>query len=670
MRYRLFAAVLLASAWCVRAQEPAFKPAAPVEPAPVQDSEPAPPEDPVEAALASLDMRGRVSQLMLVNMQGRQQPSAADLKFLKEYCPGGVVVPKMLQPAAASVYVEKLRGVEALTGIPLLAGADLFQLARGERHARSAFVQLPSPLAVAAAHHESTTGSFAAMLAEMARAMGFNLHLGPSLAVVSEMAPDSGSLYGFGSDPQFAAQAGGAVFEAFQARGVLPMPMDFPGGRNGGREGPGVLLTPAPLLAEHDLLPFKHAVDMGVPLMHVGNTLVPTLARESTPASMAPEVLQDLLRIRLGFEGVAVVGPLDGQELAAQYDTTEAAMRALQAGADMLYWIGGSNVAMRVIDHLAAAVARGGLDAARINEAARRVLAMKQALGERAPAEVKSKELDRLGGNRDLEERVRDIERRSITLVRNHGVLPLRKDGSMPLALTGVLDLHPLQDAMEDYFKPIPYQPITTALHLGEIQEFEIERLTAHLSGLRTLVCVFSGNLRPRGMATLIQAMKAHGIAVVAVLFGYPENLPALADADAIVTAYCDTATYTQTLPVLAEVLMGEGPLRIRRLAEPLTVQAGVERSYNAADVVLAPAGRLPVRISPQFPEGLAARYGLEDALKKAQWDFGNGDGDKGKRVVYAYPEPGAYTLTLTVKDVRGQEETGSFPVIAEPAAE
>ncbi len=74
--------------------------------------------------------------------------------------------------------------------------------------------------------------------------------------------------------------------------------------------------------------------------------------------------------------------------------------------------------------------------------------------------------------------------------------------------------------------------------------------------------------------------------------------------------------------------------------------------------------------MSDRFPEGLAACYDLADALKKAVWDFGNGDAEKGLSVVYAYPEPGTYTLTLTVEDARGEARSGTFEVIAERAAE
>ncbi len=669
MRQRLLVAVFICAVWHGSAQEPVFTPAAPPPLPPGEPSADGPAADPVAAAMASLDLRGRISQLMLVNMLGRHQPSPEDLQFLKDYRPGGVVVPKMLQPAAAAVYIEKLRGLERVSGIPLLIGTDLYQLARGERHAESAFVQLPSPLAIAAANDDAATADLAAMVAEVVRVMGFNLHLGPSLALVSETTIGNGDIYGFGSDARFAARAGAAFFKAFQDHGVLGMPMGFPGGASKGSE-PAVLLTPAPLLAEHDLLPYEEAVESGVSLIHVGNTLVPTVAAASVPASMAPEVLRDLLRMRLEFEGVAVAGPLDARALASQYDTTEAAVRALNAGADMLYWVGGSNVAMRVVNHLALEVTEGRLDPALVDAAARRVLTLKQAMAETGPAELKPTSLERLGKSRELAQRVRAIERRSITVVRNNGVLPLREDKSAPAAMTGVLNLHNFQDAMEDYFKPIPYQPITTALHLGEIQDFEIQRLTSHMSGLRTLVCVFSGNLRPRGMTELIHEMKAAGTAVVAVLVGFPEHLPALGEADALVLAYADSATYGETLDALAEVLMGEGPLRVRGLATPLKVRAGIERAYNAADIVLAPAGRLPVSVSDRFPEGLAACYDLADALKKAVWDFGNGDAEKGLSVVYAYPEPGTYTLTLTVEDARGEARSGTFEVIAERAAE
>ena len=153
--------------------------------APVENILPDKEEDPMGHALANMELRQKVAQLMVVTMEGSHAPSVADLAYLKSYTPGGAIIPRILKPTYAAIYVTKLRGVEQVSGIPLWIGTNIYRLTRSEREDFNEFVQLPSPLSLAAANDERVTRDVAQLLAEHLSLMGFNLHLGPSL----EMAP-------------------------------------------------------------------------------------------------------------------------------------------------------------------------------------------------------------------------------------------------------------------------------------------------------------------------------------------------------------------------------------------------------------------------------------------------------------------------------------------------
>ena len=120
----------------------------------------------LELMLESLDLRGRISQLMVATSQGLQAPNIDDVGYMRAYPPGGMVIPQMLKPSAAAVYVAKLRGVEELNRIPLLVGANLYQLAKRDRDAESGFVQLPSLLSMAAAQDKETGEKIEAIVKE------------------------------------------------------------------------------------------------------------------------------------------------------------------------------------------------------------------------------------------------------------------------------------------------------------------------------------------------------------------------------------------------------------------------------------------------------------------------------------------------------------------------
>ena len=177
------------------------------------------------------------------------------------------------------------------------------------------------------------------------------------------------------------------------------------------------------------------------------------------------------------------------------------------------------------------------------------------------------------------------------------------------------------------------------------------------------MICVLTDDLRPEGQIALIKDIKAAGVQVVVVYLGYPRYLEYLSGADAIVLAYCDSAAYEQSLRAVADVLMGAGPLGKRRLDNRIAVKAGEECFYDAREIFRAPAGRLPVDISDQFPAGMAASYDFSVGMKKVEWDFGNGDKGREVRTTYTYPQPGEYTLHLSAVDRNKKELSESFTV-------
>jgi len=145
------------------------------------------------------------------------------------------------------------------------SGANLYDLPRHERGAAASFAQLPSLMSIAASDDIALTERLAQLTAEHLKVMGFNLNLGPSLDLAPTIEAASGSVQHFGSNPNFAAVAGGSILAALTSNGILAMPMGFPGGGcNRSVNSPATLLTPRARLMEQDLLPFVRAVERGL----------------------------------------------------------------------------------------------------------------------------------------------------------------------------------------------------------------------------------------------------------------------------------------------------------------------------------------------------------------------------------------------------------------------
>jgi len=139
-------------------------------------------------------------------------------------------------------------------------------------------------------------------------------------------------------------------------------------------DGPATVRTPL----ERDFVPFRAAIDEGVPLVMLSHASYPALD-SGRIASQSPQVVTGLLRTRLRFEGVIVTDSLEAQAVLARSGVADAAERSIRAGADLILMTGSASwndVFPRLLSE-----ARG--DPAfrkRVRDSAARVLALKRAL--------------------------------------------------------------------------------------------------------------------------------------------------------------------------------------------------------------------------------------------------------------------------------------------------
>src|SRR5207302_3763140 len=83
-------------------------------------------------------------------------------------------------------------------------------------------------------------------------------------------------------------------------------------------------------------VPFKAAIDTGVDAVMTAHIAVPALAPPDLPATLSSAILTGLLKKDLGFKGIVVTDALEMGGIAKGFSTGEAAVRALEAGADVL----------------------------------------------------------------------------------------------------------------------------------------------------------------------------------------------------------------------------------------------------------------------------------------------------------------------------------------------
>ena len=638
------------------------EPEVPVEAIPLEQQD----LETIDQKLAALSLDQKIMQLMFVRLSGDLAPSSVDNKLLQMLTPGGVLLPEMGGAGITIEYVNMVRKFESATtgSIPFFIGGNAFAISDSSAKNTNRFMHIPSLLSMSAADKNADTDLLFESIASNMERMGLNTHFGPSLTLSSAVSNPLSTMNTFGSDPNFTAGMSGALLNAFYGHNVLWMPSGFPGGEaNRTGKGPATMLTSGSHFIERDGLPYFIAIKHGLPMIHVANTLAPMIDSEMRPASLSPTVITTLLKGTLDYQGLVISGPMDDPYIISKYEPEEAAVQSLLAGSDMILWSKTSPQIPKAIALISNAVQNGLIDEAIIDYAVRRILTLKMKFGlfeRETPKDGQAAKIHR--ENLKLEAPHR-IEKRSITLLKNDGnVLPLIKGTSTPLFVTGVVDLTPLKAVLSKELKSVNVFEIKTAKHTTRVQDFELRRLESMAKGVRTALCIFDNNVDAVSQSHVITDLKGKNLRVVVVLFGYPVDINAYKNADALLLVYGSSKFMDTTTDALAEILLGKAPIRALSSDVALVRGTGQPITFNVLDVIQSPTGRLPVSLEPFFPVGHFVSYAPQ-SIKGVHWDFGDNTRSTEHVVDHAYAQPGSYRATVTVEVDDGTTTSGTFAI-------
>ena len=226
----------------------------------------------------------------------------------------------------------------------------------------------------------------AAYAAEVALTIGSYLHdLGftADFAPVADIAnnPNSDTMVwrSFGSDPELVSSMVAAQVESFRSQRIICCVKHFPG--IGGAEGDsheGAIYSDktADEMYDVELAPFRAAIEAGVPMVMVGHLSCPSITGNDLPASVSPAIMQDLLRDRLGFDGVIVTDSLGMGAIVERYGYDRVAVEAFLAGSDALLMPADFDAAYQ---GMLAAVESGEISQERLDASVYRIVLMKLA---------------------------------------------------------------------------------------------------------------------------------------------------------------------------------------------------------------------------------------------------------------------------------------------------
>ena len=379
----------------------------------------------VERTLHRLTLEQKVAQLVVVDMQG-WYVSDGDPRvqwwtsLARDHGIGSFVFYGGTPRDVAALFNR----LQRVARIPLLIAGD-FEGGPGQQV--SGATEYPANMAFAAAGSDSLVYRATSAAAREGRAMGVHLTYSPAVDIAWRPENPAEGVRSFGGDLDLLGRMVRAYVRGYHDNGMLTGAKHFPGRGDVERDPAHPDFTwnpkPAAAVATQELGAFRRAIEAGVDYVMTEHVAVPSIAGGSDlPASVERRIATDWLRDSLGFKGMLTTDDLWYDYVVARFGAEEVAVRAFEAGHDIILK---PKDPVRTIAALAAAVRSGRISEQRVDAAVRRLLTLKARLNLHNVRLVDEARIDTKVGTLEHWTLAQEVADRSLTMLRNDGVLPL-----------------------------------------------------------------------------------------------------------------------------------------------------------------------------------------------------------------------------------------------------
>ncbi|MCF0190783.1 MAG: DUF1343 domain-containing protein [Marinilabiliaceae bacterium] len=327
----------------------------------------------VDSVLSTMNMRQRIGQMIWVTLEaGPTEKNVADIsKAVEEWGAGGVLVLKS-NPTRCLEVVERL---ERVAKVPLLFAADA---ENGLGMKFSGVVKNPKYSEYGAKGDTAAVRIMAEQCARQMRACGLSINFAPVVDINTNPKNPVIGKRSFGDTPELVERMSEAFIKGLQSYGIAAVSKHFPG--HGDTSSDSHLTSPVvshsvERIENVEMRPFKNAISKGCVGVMSAHIIVPALDPSRRTASMSKVMITDILRGRIGFEGLIVTDAVNmlGAKKAAGSMNVELA--AVMAGNDVVEFSTDIASAVMAIEK---AVAEGVVSPQQIEDSVRRILAVKE----------------------------------------------------------------------------------------------------------------------------------------------------------------------------------------------------------------------------------------------------------------------------------------------------
>ena len=331
----------------------------------------------VEEQINNMSIEEKIGQMLIVT----DSSTIADedlLKKLEIIKPGGFI----LFSDNIESYEQTTKLIEDINStadIPMFISIDQEggRVARIKKLSDTEVTTIPAMYKLGLTKDEELAYEVGKVVGEELRALNINMDFAPVLDIYSNPENTVIGDRAFGSTAEIVSNMALSFSQGLESTGVISVYKHFPGHGDTYEDShntlPIITKTKEELM-ELELIPFKDAIENGADVIMVGHLAIPSITGNSTPASLSKEVITELLKKELGFNGIVITDALNMGALTEQYTEEEIYINAINAGIDILLMPEFDNETIEII---LKGVEEGTIKVEEINDSVEKILELK-----------------------------------------------------------------------------------------------------------------------------------------------------------------------------------------------------------------------------------------------------------------------------------------------------
>lgn len=336
-------------------------------------------EQQTEKLIADMTPEEKIGQLLMIGIQGTEVND--DSRYmLNAYHAGGIILFDRNVVSLEQV-TELNRGLQACSPkVPLFIAID--EEGGNVSRMKNAMPSAPSEEEIGRSGDPALAGQWAGRVGTRLRECGFNVDFAP----VADIAMPYGRSYS--REAGVAAEFVQAAADGYRQAGIFYSLKHFPGIGRGAVDShiDAVTVTASrEEMEQTDFVPFRQRIAADDPdgwFVMVSHLTYPALDKDA-PASLSAKIVTGLLREEMGWQGLIITDDMEMGAISRHYSFGEAAVRAVQAGVDVVLVCHEYEHEQAAYDALLQALRDGTLREQRVDESLRRILRAKLQLAAR-----------------------------------------------------------------------------------------------------------------------------------------------------------------------------------------------------------------------------------------------------------------------------------------------